>query len=68
MKAIVYGEYGPPEVLKMAEIARPTPKDDEVLVAVQAASVNSRDRRYLTSDPFLVRFMGAQAQEPDPWR
>jgi NADPH:quinone reductase-like Zn-dependent oxidoreductase len=64
MKAIVYGEYGPPEVLKMAEVARPSPKDDEVLVAVEAASVNSRDWRYLTSDPFLVRFMGGGLLKP----
>jgi NADPH:quinone reductase-like Zn-dependent oxidoreductase len=43
MKAIVYTEYGPPEVLQFEEVARPTPKDDEVLIKVQAVSVNRSD-------------------------
>ncbi len=43
MKAIVYHEYGSPDVLKCEEIQKPTPKDDEVLIKVQAASVNPLD-------------------------
>ncbi|MEP7358975.1 MAG: NAD(P)-dependent alcohol dehydrogenase [Anaerolineales bacterium] len=58
MKAIVRYTYGSPEVLKLAEIETPTPQPDEVLVKVQAASVNAIDWHMLRADPFLARLDG----------
>lgn len=58
MKAIVYTEYGPPDVLNLEEVRKPTPKDDEVLVKVLAASANAADWHLMRADPFLVRLMG----------
>jgi len=58
MKAIVHQKYGSPDVLQLKEVAKPTPKDDEVLVRVHAASVNAADWHMLRGEPFLVRLMG----------
>src|SRR5688500_13368848 len=55
MKAIVYTEYGPPDVLSLKEIRDPTPKEDEVLVKVHAASVNPADWHLLRGDPYIAR-------------
>jgi NADPH:quinone reductase-like Zn-dependent oxidoreductase len=54
MKAIVYHNYGSPDVLQCEEIEKPTPGDDEVLIKVRAASVNPVDRLY-RGRPYLVR-------------
>jgi NADPH:quinone reductase-like Zn-dependent oxidoreductase len=55
MKAIVYTEYGSPDVLQLQEVVKPTPKDDEVLVKVYAVSANAADLHLLRADPFLIR-------------
>jgi NADPH:quinone reductase-like Zn-dependent oxidoreductase len=57
MKAVVYHEYGSPDVLKIAQVEKPVPKDDEVLVKIHAASLNAYDWRFLRADPPLVRLM-----------
>ena len=62
MKAIVYTKYGSPDVLELKEVAKPTPKDDEVLIKVHAASVNSADLHLLRADPFLIRLYSGLAQ------
>ncbi|MBE2241019.1 MAG: NAD(P)-dependent alcohol dehydrogenase [Caldilineaceae bacterium] len=64
MKAFVYETYGAPDVLKFQEIATPTPKEDEVLIKIAAASVNAYDWHLLTADIFLVRFMGGGLFKP----
>ena len=64
MKAIVCTKYGPPDGLQLQEVAKPTPKEDEVLVKVHAASVNAYDWHLLTADIFLVRLMGGGLLRP----
>jgi len=51
MKAAVRSRYGPPEILRIEEVPRPVPKDDELLVRVRAASVNSWDWDQLIGTP-----------------
>lgn len=58
MKAAVYTEYGPPDVLQLKEVARPTPTDDEVLIKLQAVSLNRSDWEGLIGKPFYARFGG----------
>ena len=58
MKAIVYTKYGPPETLQLEEVAKPTPKDDEVLIKVRAVSVNRSDWEGLTGKPLYARIGG----------
>lgn len=56
MKAIVYHNYGSPDVLRLDDIQKPIPGDDEVLVKVHAVSINSWDWEMLTGKPFEYRF------------
>ena len=58
MKAIVYTEYGLPDVLQLKEVERPTPKDNEVLIKVHAVSVNASDWEYLRGRPLYARLGG----------
>jgi NADPH:quinone reductase-like Zn-dependent oxidoreductase len=58
MKAVVRTKYGPPEVLRLEEVDRPTPRADEVLIKVEAASVNRSDWEGLTGTPLYARLDG----------
>lgn len=55
MKAVVYTKYGSPDVLQLKEVEKPTPKDNEVLIRIHAASANAADWHLLRGDPFLLR-------------
>ena len=57
MKAIVYHTYGSPDVLKLADVAKPAPGDDEVLIKVHAAALNSWDWDRLTGKPYVYRLL-----------
>lgn len=56
MRAVVYDRYGPPEVLRLAEVERPVPKDDEVLVRLHATTVTRTDCGWRTARPFFTRY------------
>ncbi len=57
MKAVVYTEYGPPEVLQLQEVEKPSPKDDEVLIRIYATAVTSGDYTLRSLDA-STRIMG----------
>ena len=56
MKAVILDRYGPPEVLHVGEIAKPIPKDDEVLIRVRASTVSQTDTHLRGAHPFFWRF------------
>jgi NADPH:quinone reductase-like Zn-dependent oxidoreductase len=57
MKAIVYQDFGPPDILRCEEIDKPIPGDNEVLIKVRAASVNPLDWKLMKGGPFIVRLL-----------
>jgi NADPH:quinone reductase-like Zn-dependent oxidoreductase len=57
VKAIVYHEYGPPDVLRCEEIEKPTPGDSEVLLRVRAAALNPYDWHFMRGEPYGIRLM-----------
>ena len=57
MKAVVYYNYGSPDVLELKEIEKPVANDDEVLIKVHAAAVTPFDWHFLTGTPYMARIM-----------
>jgi len=57
MKAIIRDSYGTPDILKLQEIEKPIPNDDEILLKVHAASVNHADSHGLRGTPFIARII-----------
>ena len=55
MKASIYRKYGPPEVLKIEEVERPIPKENEILVKVHATSIQYADWAFVTGKPIFMR-------------
>src|SRR5256886_15828988 len=67
MKAIVYCDYGLTN-LKLENIEKPTPNDDQVLVRVRAASVNPYDWHFIEGTPYIMRAMGVGLRKPKDTR
>ncbi len=57
MKAIIYTKYGSPDVLQLKEVKKPTPQDNEVLIRVQATTVNRTDCATIRAKPFFMRII-----------
>jgi NADPH:quinone reductase-like Zn-dependent oxidoreductase len=66
MRAIQCERYGPPEVLRLRDVPKPSPKDDEVLIEVRAASVNPYDWHLMRGAPFLARMGNGFRRPKDP--
>jgi NADPH:quinone reductase-like Zn-dependent oxidoreductase len=64
MKAVVYTKYGPPDVLQLGEVEKPTAKEDEVLIKVHAAAINYGDMAVVSGKPFLIRLVGYGLMKP----
>ncbi len=57
MKAVVYSQYGSPDILQIQEVAKPVPKENEVLIKVVVASVSSTDSALRKGDQWIVRLV-----------
>jgi NADPH:quinone reductase-like Zn-dependent oxidoreductase len=64
VQAVEYTQYGSPDVIRIRQVEKPTPRDDEVLIEVLAASVNAYDWHFLTADVFLIRLMSGGLRKP----
>ena len=64
MKAVVYTNYGSPDVLEIRDVKKPVPNDDQVLVKVRAVSLNPLDWHYMEGTPYIMRAMGTGLRKP----
>src|SRR5260370_3811342 len=64
MKAVVYTNYGSPDVLEIRDVKKPVPNDDQVLVKIRAASLNPLDWHYMEGTPYIMRAMGVGLRKP----
>jgi NADPH:quinone reductase-like Zn-dependent oxidoreductase len=64
MKAIVYENYGSPDVLQLKEIDKPVPGDNEILLEVRTAAITPMDWHFMTDSPFLARIMAGDLFKP----
>jgi NADPH:quinone reductase-like Zn-dependent oxidoreductase len=65
MKTAIHTEYGPPDVVEIADVEKPVPKDDEVLIEVRAASINPYDWHFLRGVPQLMRLVAGLRKPKD---
>ena len=68
MKAIVYCEFGSPDVLHLEEIEKPAPDENQLLVRIHAASVNPLDWHYMEGTPKIARLLGFGLRKPKTTR
>jgi len=66
MKATIAAKYGPPDILKIKEIDKPIPEDNEVLIKVHAATVNRTDTAMLRAKPFFMRLITGLFKPKNP--
>jgi len=64
MKAVVYTNYGPPDVLEIRDIKKPVPNDDQVLIKVRAAALNPLDWHFMEGTPYIGRLMMGGLRKP----
>ena len=65
MRAVVYCAYGPPDVLRVENLEKPVPKDDQLLVKVRAASINPLDWHVIRGTPYFMRMMAGLRKPKD---
>src|SRR5215210_7560216 len=68
MKAIVFCDYGGPNVLRLEDVPKPVPNDDQILVKIRAAAVNPLDWHYIRGIPYIARAMAMGLRKPKDTR